>query len=114
MVIRRGEIWWAELDEPTGSSPGYRRPVVVIQADWVNLGRIKTAIVAMITSNLVAAEAPGNVLVQPRQSGLPKTSVVNVSQILTLDRQLLSERVGQLHPSLMRAVDEGLRLLLDL
>src|SRR6185312_9021177 len=97
-TIKRGEIWWADLPEPRRSEPGYRRPVLVIQADSFNRSRIQTVIVAVITSNLGLAEAPGNVLLPARTSGLPRDSVVNVSQMLTLDRDYLSERAGRLPP----------------
>jgi mRNA interferase MazF len=107
--IQRGEIWWADLPEPRGSEPGYRRPVLVIQADPYNRSYIQTVIVAVITTNLDLAEAPGNVLLAARSSGLPRDSVVNVSQVLTLDRSYLTENVGALPPRLQAAVDAGLR-----
>ncbi len=112
--IRRGEIWWADLPEPRRSEPGYRRPVLVIQADAFNRSRIKTAIVAVITSNVELADAPGNVLLPARSAGLPKDSVVNVSQLLTLDRSFLTEHAGTLPPRLQRSVDEGLGIVLQL
>jgi len=112
--IQRGEIWWADLPEPRGSEPGYRRPVLVVQADSFNLSRIQTAIVAVITTNMDLAEAPGNVLLSARLSGLPRDSVVNVSQLLTLDRGFLTEQAGALPPRLQRSVDEGLRMVLQL
>ena len=96
--IQRGEIWWADLPEPRRSEPGYRRPVLVVQADAFNRSRIQTVIVAAITSKLGLAEAPGNVLLPARSSGLPRDSVVNVSQLLTLDRGFLTERAGALPP----------------
>ena len=112
--IQRGEIWWADLPEPRRSEPGYRRPVLVVQADAFNLSRIQTAIVAVITTNLGLSEAPGNVLLPARLSGLPRDSVVNVSQLLTLDRNFLTEQAGTLPPRLQRSVDEGLRVVLAL
>lgn len=112
--IQRGEIWWADLPEPRHSEPGYRRPVLVVQADSFNLSRIRTAIVAVITTNLELAGAPGNVLMPARSAGLPRESVVNVSQLLTLDRSFLTEHAGTLPPRLQRAVDEGLRTVLQL
>src|ERR1700722_18978786 len=112
--IQRGEIWWADLPEPRRSEPGYRRPVLVVQADTFNRSRIQTAIVAAITSNVELAEAPGNVLLPARSAGLPRDSVVKVSQILTLDRRFLSERAGALTPRQQRFVDEGLRTVLQL
>ena len=114
MVIRRGEIWWASVGEPRGSEPGYRRPVLVVQADAFNRSRSSTVLVVAITSNLRLAEAPGNVRLTRRQSKLPRESVVNVSQVLTLDKQFLTERVGRLPPNLLAGVDQGLRLVLSL
>lgn len=112
--IQRGQIWWAELPEPRGSEPGYRRPVLVVQADGFNRSRIKTVIVAVITSNLSLADAPGNVQISARWSGLPRDSVINVSQVLTLDRKFLSELAGRLPARLENVVDQGLRLVLEL
>jgi len=112
--VLRGEVWWASLPEPAASEPGFRRPVLVVQADSYNKSRISTVIVAAITTNVRLAAAPGNVLLTKRQSGLPKDSVVNVSQVLTLDRSLLSERVGRLAASKVREVDAGLVRALDL
>ena len=113
-AIKRGEIWWADLPEPRRSEPGHRRPVLVLQADSFNRSRIQTAIVAVITSNVELADAPGNVLLPARSTGLPRDSVVNVSQLLTLDRGFLTELAGVLPPRLQRAVDEGLRTVLQL
>jgi len=112
--IRRGEIWWAEFPEPRRSEPGYRRPVLVVQADSFNRSRISTVLVAVVTSNVELAAAPGNVLLPARSSGLPRDSVVNISQVLTLDRSFLSEYAGTLPPQLRTAVDAGLRLVLQL
>ena len=112
--IQRGEIWWADLPNPRRSQPGYRRPVLVVQADTFNVSRIQTAIVAAITSNVELADAPGNVLLPAQAAGLPRDSVVNVSQILTLDRSFLTEHAGTLPPRLQRSVDDGLRMVLQL
>ena len=112
--IERGEIWWADLPEPRRSEPGHRRPVLVVQADSFNCSRIQTAIVAVITSNLELADVPGNVLLPARSTGLPRDSVVNVSQLLTLDRSFLTEHAGTLPPRLQSSVDDGLRLVLEL
>ena len=112
--IQRGEIWWADLPEPRRSEPGYRRPVLVVQADSFNLSRIQTAIVAAITSNAQLADAPGNVLLPARSVGLVRDSVVNVSQLLTLDRSFLTELAGTLSPRLQHSVDQGLRMVLQL
>jgi mRNA interferase MazF len=114
MVIERGEVWWADLGEPLGAEPGYRRPVIVIQADAFNRSRIETAIAVVLTSNLRLVEAPGNVLIQARESGLPKDSVANVSQLATLDRAVLTKRVGRLSKPVMARLDDGLRLVLAL
>jgi mRNA interferase MazF len=96
MVISQGEMWWADLPAPTGSGPGFRRPVVVIQGDSLNQSRIATVVCIPLTSNLRWATAPGNVPLSSGLSGLPKGSVANVSQIVALDRDLLTERVGKL------------------
>jgi len=112
--MRRGEIWWASLPEPAGSGPGFRRPLLVVSANSFNDSRIDTVIGAVITSNLRLADAPGNVRLPARGSGLPKPSVVNVSQIVTVDKAFLTERVGKLPPRLQTAVDEGIRLVLSL
>jgi len=110
----RGEVWWAELPSPTGSGPGYRRPVLVVSADEFNASRIATVVVVALTSNLRLAAAPGNVLLPDDETGLPRESVANVSQILTLDRGLLTERAGALAGRALIQVDEGLRLVLAL
>jgi len=110
--VQRGEIWWADLPNPRRSEPGFRRPVLVVQADSFNHSRIQTVVVAAITSNLKLADAPGNVVLPARSSGLPRDSVVNVSQILTLDRGFLTEHAGTLPARLQGAVDAGLRLVL--
>lgn len=110
--MKRGEIWWASLPEPSGSGPGYRRPVLIIQSNPFNASRIATVIVTVITSNLRLGAAPGNVQIPKKDSRLAKASVVNVSQVLTLDRSLLTERVHQLPTATMAKVDEGLRLVL--
>jgi mRNA interferase MazF len=112
--IQRGEIWWADLPEPRRSEPGTRRPVLVVQADSFNVSRIQTVIVAAITTNVELAAAPGNVLLPARSAGLTRDSVVDVSQLLTLDRAFLSEHAGRLPPRLQRSVDEGLRTVLQL
>lgn len=112
--MQRGEIWWAELPVQKGSGPGYRRPVLIVQADSFNRSRISTAVAAVISSNLRLADAPGNVFLSRRLSGLPKDSVVNISQLVTLDRKYLSERAGNLSPKQMATVDDGLRLVLSI
>ena len=112
--MRRGEVWWAALPPPSGSGPGFRRPVLVIQSNPFNESRISTAIIAVITSKLALAEAPGNVRIGKAESGLTKPSVVNVSQLLTLDKALLTDRVCQLSAAMLIRIDNGLRLVLDL
>jgi len=112
--MKRGEIWWSSLPAPTGSGPGFRRPVVVIQSNPFNQSRIATVIVAIVTSNLELADAPGNFRVGKTESGLAKPSVVNISQLYTLDRELLTQRVRALPAEAMRAIDDGLRLVLGL
>ena len=95
-MISQGEIWWADLLDPTGSGPGFRRPVVVVQGDSFNRSRIATVLCVPLTSNLKWASAPGNVLLETRLTGLPKDSVANVSQVVALDKSLLTERVAKL------------------
>jgi len=114
MVIKRGEIWWAALPTPSASEPGYRRPLVVIQANEFNSSKINTVIAAVITSNLHLAAAPGNVVIPSRKSKLPKKSVVNVSQLITVDKTFFIERVHQLPNSIMSIIDDGIRLVLHL
>ena len=114
MVISRGEIWWANLPEPMGSEPGYRRPVLVAQSDRFNLSRIDTVIVVAISSNLRLVNAPGNVLLPHRATGLAKDSVANISQVVTVDKSFLTEYVGALPPHLLEQVENGLRLALSL
>ncbi len=112
--MRRGEIWWASLPEPTGSGPGFRRPVFVVQSNSFNQSRIGTVVVAVITSNVALAEAPGNVRLSKSEAGLPRASVVNVSQLLTIDRSLLTLRVKALSSQTVARVDAGLRLVMAL
>lgn len=110
----RGEVWWANLPDPIGSEPGYRRPVLVVQDDTFTQSRISTVIVVVITSNIRLAEAPGNVLLPHATSGLSRDSVANVSQILTVDKTFLVERIGALPDYLQKEIDEGLRTILYL
>lgn len=112
--MKRGEVWWATLPPPSGSGPGFRRPILIIQSNPFNDSRISTASVAVISSNLALAEAPGNVRIGKAESGLSKPSVVNVSQVLTVDKALLTERVRLLPAAVMARVDNGLRLALGL
>jgi mRNA interferase MazF len=110
----RGEIWWASLPNPIGSEPGYRRPVLIVQDDIFNQSLISTVIVVIITSNTKLAEAPGNALLPSEATGLPKDSVANVSQVFTVDKAFLVERIGTLPGYLQEEVDEGLRSILYL
>ena len=112
--MQRREIWWASLPRPTGSSPGFRRPVLVIQSDPFNESRISTVVVAVVTSNLRLADAPGNILLEKSDTGLEMDSVINVSQILTVDKSFLTERVSQLPMEIMARVEAGLKLALGL
>ena len=110
--MKRGELWWATLPAPTGSGPGFRRPVLMVQSNPFNDSRIRTVVVTVITSNLALATAPGNVRLAKSDSGLNKPSVVNVSQVITIDRALLTRRLRALNGDVMRAIDEGLKLVL--
>jgi len=112
--VRRGEIWWASLPDPQGSGPGYRRPVLIVQDNPFNESRIRTVVVAALTSNLRLAEVPGNVLLRENESGLPRDSVINVSQILTVDKSFLTEQVSVLRGDVIAKVDAGLKLMLGL
>lgn len=112
MVISRGDVCWAELGELVGAAPGFRRPVVIIQGDAMNRSKIATAICVPLTSNLTWAGAPGNVLITARSSGLPRDSVANVSQIVTIDRVQLVERVGTLSKGQLFALFSGLDIVL--
>ena len=114
LVVRRGEIWWASLPVPQGSSPGFRRPIVVVQSDQFNESRISTVIVAILTSNLRLAAAPGNILLDGRESGLPRDSVLNLSQVVTVDKSFLTERVGILPAQTIISMDAGLKLVMGL
>lgn len=114
MVVERGAIWWADLAEPRGSEPGFRRPLLIVQADAFNRSRIQTIVAVVLTSNLRLVEAPGNVLIPARLSGLPKDSVANVSQVITIDRDFLLEPAGKLDARILRQVEDGLRLVLHL
>jgi mRNA interferase MazF len=111
-MVRRGQLWWAELPDPTGSEPGFKRPVLVIQTDPFNTSRIDTVIVMAITSNMRLAKAPGNVRLSKVKSGLTKESVANVSQISTIDQEFLTEEIGKLEKLTMQQIDEGIKLVL--
>lgn len=113
-MMKRGELWWADLEDPVGSGPGFRRPVVVLQANALNRSRIATVIVATVTSNLALEAAPGNVRLRRRDSGLDRVSVVNVSQILTVDKGCLLEPLRQLPAGCMEQIGRGVRLVMGL
>ena len=113
-MIRRGQIWWADLAEPRGSEPGYRHPVLVLQRDEVNASRINTVVVCLLTSNTALARAPGNTLLPRRRTGLRRDSVANASQVASLNKVDLEELVGTVPGDLMDEVAEGLRWFLSL
>jgi mRNA interferase MazF len=112
VVIAQGEIWWADLPPPTGSGPGLRRPVLIVQGDGLNFSQIATVVRVPLTSNLRWTDAPGNVLLRARLTGLPKDSVANVSQILTVDRGLLTERAGNAPRAMLEEVLAGIDVIL--
>lgn len=113
-MIRRGDLWWADLGEPRGSGPGRRRPVLVVQSDSRNRSNIATTVVVSMTTNLRLAGMPGNVFVAAPTGGLTRDSVVNVTQVSTVDRVVLEEQMGVLPPHLLDDVDRGLRRVLSL
>ena len=110
--MKRGEIWWASMGEPRGSEPGYRRPVVIVSTNEFNRSLIQTVIVAVVTSNLHLVNAPGNFKITKKQSGLSKDSVVNVSQLITLDKTFLTEKTGKLNSKNINFLNEGIKLVL--
>jgi mRNA interferase MazF len=112
MVISQGHVYWADLPDPTGSGPGFRRPVIVVQGDALNRSRIRTVVCVPLTSNLVWADAPGNVILPARATGLPRDSVANVSQIVALDRDLITEEVGKLARRQLELVLTGIDIAL--
>ncbi|MGB3633168.1 MAG: type II toxin-antitoxin system PemK/MazF family toxin [Rubrobacteraceae bacterium] len=110
----RGEVWWAELPEPAASEPGYRRPVLIVQSDDFNRSLIRTVVAVVLTTNLRLSEAPGNVLIPAEDTNLPRDSVANVSQVITVDKTFLAEQVSQVSDRIMMSVEEGLRKVLAL
>ena len=112
MVIAQGDVCWVELPEPTGSGPGFRRPVVVVQGDSLNRSRLATVVCVPLTSNLRWAEAPGNVLLTARMTNLPKDSVANVSQVIALDRGLLEQPAGRIPPAKIGLLLAGIDVVL--
>lgn len=111
-MVLQGDVWWADLAQPPGSTAGYRRPVIVIQGDAINRSRIGTAICVPLTSNLKWAEAPGNVLIAATASGLDRDSVAQVTLVLAVDKSCLAERVGRIAPRLLERLLAGLDLAL--
>lgn len=112
MVIAQGDVVWADLAHPVGSAPGFRRPAVVVQGDALNASRLSTVVIVPLTSNLRWAEAPGNVLLKARSTGLPKDSVANVSQIVTVDRAILTERIGRVTEAELDLILRGIDVVL--
>jgi mRNA interferase MazF len=110
--VQQGEVWWAELPEPAGSGPGFRRPVVVVQGNSLNRSRLATVVCVPLTSNLAWADAPGNTPLPARNTGLPKASVANGTLIVALDRSVLAQRVGRLSPKLLDQVLQELDIVL--
>ena len=114
MVVERGQVWWADLGEPAGSEPGFRRPVLIVQSDAFNRSRLRTVLAIVLTSNVRLVDAPGNVLIPAKVAGLPKDSVANVSQVITVDRDFLTDLVGRVRGELLKDIENGLRLVLAL
>lgn len=112
--MKRGEIWWAELGLPEKSEPGYKRPVLIIQADGFNDSKINTVVCIALTSNARLSDAPGNLLLSRKESKLSKESVVNVSQIVTLDKTILVEKVSTLPTEIMDRIEKGVLLVLGI
>ena len=112
MVISQGDVWWADLPEPTGSGPGFRRTIIVVQSDDLNRSRLATVVCVPLTSNLKYADAPGNVYLTARATGLPKDSVANPTQMISLDKALLTERAGKLSKNAFASVLNGADVIL--
>ncbi len=113
MVIHQGDVYWIELGDPSGSEPGYKHPHVVVQNNLFNQSRIHTVIVCPLTSNLKRAQAPGNIQLERGEANLPKPSVVNVSQVFTVDKAQIGDHVGTLSPARVRAILDGIQLVLE-
>lgn len=114
MIVERGQVWTADLGEPDGSEPGYNRPVLIVQTDAFNRSRLHTVIAVVLSTNLRLVDAPGNVLIPAKASGLRNDSVANVSQVITVDREFLIELAGHVRGQFLKDVENGLRLVLDL
>lgn len=113
MVIRQGDVFWVDPGRPSGSGPGFLHPYVVVQNDVFNQSRIQTVVVCALTSSLRRASAPGNVLLETGEANLPKASVVNISQLFTVDKEDLVEKIGTLSPERVQQILEGVSLLLE-
>lgn len=111
MGIEQGEIYWIDLGEPSGSEPGYRHPHIVIQNNLFNASKINTVVVCILTSNIKRAQAPGNVLLNQGEANLPKKSVVNISQIYTVNKNDLAEKIGKVSEKKFNEIYEGIKLL---
>lgn len=114
MVVERGQVWWADLGEPDGSEPGYNRPVLIVQSDAFNRSRLHTVVAVILSTNARLLDAPGNVLLSAKATGLPKDSIANVSQVVTVDRDFLMELAGRVRGQFLKDVENGLRLVLGL
>jgi mRNA interferase MazF len=114
LVVLRGEIWWADFAEPLGSEPGFRHPFLILQADSFNRSRLRTVVGLLVSSNVGLLDAPGNVLLRAGTVGLPRDSVVNVTQFATVDRDYLEERVGRVPPKILANIEAGVRLVLEI
>lgn len=112
MVIAQSDVWWADLADPVGSAPGFRRPVVILQSDPLNRSQLGTVVCVVLTGNLRWSIAPGNVVLTPRQTGLDRDSVANVSQLVTIDKRQLTERVGRIPKRQMEAIFAGIDLIM--
>jgi mRNA interferase MazF len=114
VTVERGQVWTADLGEPEGSEPGYNRPVLIVQSDAFNRSRLHTVIAVVLSTNLRLLDAPGNVLIPAKASGLRKASVANVSQLITVDREFLMELAGRVRGQSLEDVENGLRIVLGL
>ena len=114
MVVQRGEIWWTDLTEPRASEPGFKHPVLIVQADSFNRSRLRTVVAVILSSNVRLLDAPGNVLIPAKDSGLPRDSVANVTQYVTVDRDFLADRAGRIPGRILARIEAGIRLVLDL
>lgn len=112
--MMRGEIWWADFGIPFGSEPGYNRPVLIVQDDTFNKSKINTIVVLPLTTNLLLENAPGNIFIKKEESGMPKDSIIVVSQLYAIDRQRLLEQLSKLQMAIMKEVESGIKLVLGM